>query len=102
MALHVGLSHPARLAGVVGLSCYEVDGSARPGPANQHTPVFMAHGRADPLVVIERGQAARDHLRAQGYTVSWRDDPIQHEVCAEEIEALGAWMAPLLLGPGPD
>lgn len=96
MALHVGTCHPERLAGIVGLSCYAVEGSARPSAANRDTPVFVAHGRSDPLVVIERGVAARDQLLAAGYPVSWHDYPMQHEVCADEIEALGAWMTPLL------
>jgi phospholipase/carboxylesterase len=54
--------------------------------------VFQAHGSADPMVHIERGEALRDALRKVGCEVDWREYPMMHEVCLEEIEAIGAWM----------
>jgi phospholipase/carboxylesterase len=44
-------------------------------------------------VPIERGRAAADKLRELGYDVSWHAYPMQHQVCWEEIQELGAWMS---------
>jgi len=51
IALYAGLRHPARLAGIVALSTYLIDGSnlaAEASPANRDVPIFMAHGTQDP------------------------------------------------------
>jgi phospholipase/carboxylesterase len=55
-------------------------------------PVFMAHGRFDPVVVPARGEASRDALLALGYDVEWHDYPMDHSVCMEEIEDLNVWL----------
>ncbi|MFQ5878318.1 MAG: alpha/beta hydrolase [Acidobacteriota bacterium] len=104
MALHVGLGHPERLAGVVALSCYLV----RPGSigreigdANRGLPIFQAHGTEDPLVSLARGEEARDRLRELGYEVEWRTYPMGHEVHPREIQDIGAWLRRRLSGaPG--
>jgi phospholipase/carboxylesterase len=60
--------------------------------ANRGLPVFQAHGGSDPMVHIERGEALREKLVETGSEVTWHEYPMMHEVCLEEIEALGAWM----------
>jgi len=101
VALHVALRYPERLAGVLALSTYlageeslEVEASA----ANRETPIFQAHGDLDPMVPVERGQEARDRLRALGYAVHWKTYPMEHQVCPEEIEDVGRWLAERLSG----
>ncbi|HEX2531138.1 MAG TPA: dienelactone hydrolase family protein, partial [Burkholderiaceae bacterium] len=62
MALQTGLRHPEKLAGLLCLSGYvPLYGtvSEERSTANQDTPVFMAHGRADPIVPIERAEMSR-------------------------------------------
>jgi phospholipase/carboxylesterase len=49
----------------------------------------MAHGRADAVVHINRAEASRDYLKNLGYAVQWKDYPMQHSVCEEEIDDLG-------------
>ncbi len=96
MALHVGLRSPERLAGIAALSTYlvlEESLAEEVSEAQQETPVFQAHGTRDPVVSLERGQAAREWLAARGYGVEWHDYPMEHAVCPEEIEALGLWLA---------
>ena len=58
----------------------------------------MGHGRTDPVVQIARGTATRDALAQLGYTVEWHEYPMQHSVCAEEIEALRVWLGARLSG----
>jgi phospholipase/carboxylesterase len=52
----------------------------------------MAHGDADDIVVLARGEAARDALAALGYPVDWHSYSMGHEVCMEEVADLNAWL----------
>ncbi|TMH06120.1 MAG: alpha/beta hydrolase [Betaproteobacteria bacterium] len=99
VALHTGLRHPARLAGIAALSTYLVladrltqDASS----ANKEVPIFMAHGTADPVVRFEWGEASRRALEAAGYRVEWHTYRMEHSVCLEEIADLGAWLRQVL------
>jgi phospholipase/carboxylesterase len=55
-------------------------------------PIFMAHGRQDAMVGIERGMAARDALKALGYDIAWHDYPMEHSMCMEEVTELNRWL----------
>jgi phospholipase/carboxylesterase len=79
---------PEKLAGVLVLSAYlpgESSFAAERLAANDATPIFMAHGKADDVLPIGLGTLSRDFLKAQGYAVEWHDYPMPHAVCAEEI-----------------
>ncbi len=95
VALAAGLCHAQKLAGIVALSTYlpiaEVLSRERHA-ANAATPIFWGHGRADPVVVMQRGVASRDLLQSLGYTVAWHTYPMAHAVCAEEIDDLRGWL----------
>lgn len=100
MALHTGLRFHAPLAGIVGLSGYlpvESTLAAEASVENRKTPVFLAHGSFDPVVTHAFGLAARDALIAKGYAVQWHEYPMQHQVCAEEIADIGAFLRGVLL-----
>ncbi|MCB9899261.1 MAG: alpha/beta hydrolase [Planctomycetes bacterium] len=101
IALAAGLRFPERLAGLMALSTYLVDedGLRRErSAANADVPVFAAHGTSDPMVPYERGEAGRDRLISLGYTVEWHAYPMQHQVCQEEIDDIGAWLRARLGG----
>ena len=79
---------PEKLAGVMVLSAYlpgESSFAEERLAANDTTPIFMAHGKADNVLPIGLGSLSRDFLKAQGYAVEWHDYPMPHAVCAEEI-----------------
>ena len=65
-------------------------------PASLQTPIFMAHGAADPVVPIARAQQSRDLLTGMGYKVEWHEYMMQHSLCQEEIDAIGAWLKKVL------
>ncbi|HEX3178341.1 MAG TPA: alpha/beta hydrolase-fold protein [Methylomirabilota bacterium] len=95
IALHAGLRHPARLAGIMALSTYLPLASsvaAEASAANRNVPIFMAHGELDSLIPIERARMSRNALQRAGYVVDWREYPMQHAVCAEEIADIAAWL----------
>jgi phospholipase/carboxylesterase len=95
MSLLVGLRHPRRLAGIIGLSGYlplaARTAEERSG-ANLDTPILLAHGRHDAVVPIARGAAARDALQALGHPVDWREYPIDHTVSLPEIGDVAEWL----------
>jgi phospholipase/carboxylesterase len=101
VALTAGLRHVDPLAGIVGLSTYLPLGdslAAEGTPANARTPVFLAHGTADPVIALAMGVLSRDALLAAGVPVDWHTYPMGHQVCVEEIEALRGWLGTRLHG----
>ena len=99
MALHTGLRHPERLAGVLALSCFlPLAGTlgAEAAPANRDVPIFMAHGADDDLIPMTRARRAHDALVGLGWQVVWHDYPMPHAVCAEEIADVAAWLHDVL------
>jgi phospholipase/carboxylesterase len=97
MALHVGLRHPERLAGLLALSGYLVlhDRIDRErSDANRTTPALVCHGLVDDVVPISAGRASAAALRASApeAPVAWHQYPIGHEVSAEELVTVGQWL----------
>lgn len=99
MALLTGLRHTERLAGIVGLSGYlplAATTAAERSAANAQTPVFLAHGSEDAVVVPARADATREALQALGQPVEWHSYRMGHSVCPQEIEDLGRFLARVL------
>jgi phospholipase/carboxylesterase len=99
IALQTGLRHPERIAGVMALSTYlPIAGkfSAEASPANRDAPIYMAHGSYDPIVPLARAEESRALLQSLGYAVQWREYPMPHSVCAEEVAEIGAWLSKVL------
>ena len=99
MALQTGLRYPEKLAGLMCLSGYlplSEKTEAERSSANQNTPIFMAHGSADPVVVLSRAQQSREGLKQLGYDIEWHEYRMQHSVCAEEVADIGSWLRKVL------
>ncbi|MFO1396680.1 MAG: alpha/beta hydrolase-fold protein [Burkholderiales bacterium] len=99
IALYAGLRHTARLAGIVALSTYLIDGeslAAEASPANRDVPIFMAHGTHDPVVRLAWAEASRAALVAGGWSVDWHTYPMEHSAVLEEIAAVGAFLRRVL------
>jgi len=99
IALHTGLRHAERLAGIVALSTYLVradDLAVEASAANREIPIFMAHGTQDPVVRLEWGEASRGALAANGYRVEWHTYGMPHSVVWDEIEAISTFLARVL------
>lgn len=95
ITLSAGLRQQAPLAGLVALSTYlpEVDAAAAQlvqGATAQ--PVFMAHGSADPVIPVQVAEHSLQVLQGLGFGVEWHRYAMAHQVCAEEIQALGDWL----------
>ncbi|HEY6482125.1 MAG TPA: alpha/beta hydrolase-fold protein [Steroidobacteraceae bacterium] len=95
IALFSGLRYPQKLAGIMALSCYlllESGLTAERAPANQGTPIFLAHGNQDPLLEVRRGLQARQWLQANGYAVQWHAYDMPHSVCPQEVADIADWL----------
>jgi phospholipase/carboxylesterase len=95
IALHTALRQTAPLGGVLALSSYLPLAETAPRELleqTKSTPVFMAHGRSDPIVPYALGVASRDALLKFGYAVEWHEYAMQHSVCGEELGDIAAWL----------
>ncbi|WCF27275.1 alpha/beta hydrolase [Xylella fastidiosa] len=97
VVLSIGLRCKASLAGLIALSTYLPDpnvvttttGLLSGSNAQQF---FIAHGHSDPVVPLVHGQCAAEVLRKLGFAVEWYTYTMAHQVCQEEIQALGDWL----------
>ena len=99
MALHTGLRHAHKLAGIMALSGYlPLAGTlaAERSSTNAATPIFMAHGTQDPVVQLPRAEASRDALKALGYAVDWHTYPMPHSLHPKEVADIGAFLRKVL------
>jgi len=100
MTLHTGLRLTEKLAGMICLSGYlplSNKFAAERQPANQHTPLFLAHGTFDPVIELARAEASRAILLELGYDISWKTYGMQHSVCLEEIADISRFLRGILV-----
>jgi phospholipase/carboxylesterase len=95
IALHLGLRLQERLAGIMALSTYVhnhehlVDEVSF---ASIDVPIFMAHGRADPMIPIARAVTSREAMTSLNYQIEWHEYAMGHQVCVEEIADISRWL----------
>lgn len=95
IALYTAMRQTASLDGVLALSTYLplAESAVREAQANTRaTPVFMAHGRNDPVIPYVLGTGSRDALQELGYAVEWHEYTMQHSVCEEELRDIETWL----------
>jgi len=95
MALYVGLRYTEKLAGIMALSAYLMFPErlhAECSQANSATPVFIGHGKQDPMVPFALGQAAQAELEQGQWPVEWHSYPIPHSVSQPESADIGRWL----------
>ena len=95
VALACALRRTTPLGGVIALSTYLPMPQrlvAETTAAARTQPVFMAHGRFDPVVPCAGGEASARQLAALGLPVDWHVYSMAHQVCGEEFADLAAWM----------
>jgi phospholipase/carboxylesterase len=100
MALQVGLRFPHKLAGIMALSGYlplAMSLNTEKHAANQQTPIFMAHGMYDTVVIPERAEASYALLEKMGYSVSWNEYPMEHSVNREELMDISRFLQSVLI-----
>jgi phospholipase/carboxylesterase len=99
VALHTGLRHEERLAGIVALSGYlpfAATLAAEAHRANAGTPIFLAHGTYDDVVPPHLGERTRAALTQAMYPVEWHAYPMPHSVCDAEVGDIGDFLRRVL------
>jgi phospholipase/carboxylesterase len=95
LALNTALYYPKPLAGILALSTFLVESENlgfEKAAVNAKIPIFICHGRQDTVLPMALGKAAFTTLKSAGYEVEWREYPMGHEVCIEEIQEIGSWL----------
>lgn len=95
MTLLTGLRYPEKLAGLICLSGYlplASRTSAERSEANQDIHILQTHGDFDPVVPIHIAQQSCEKLISLGYHVEWHQYPMAHQVCAEEVADINAFL----------
>ena len=99
MVLHTGLRHSERLAGIMALSGYlplAHTVTAERSAANQNTPIFMAHGVADTVVLLASAKGSHQTLSSLGYPVQWHSYPMPHSMHPQEISDISNFLQSVL------
>jgi phospholipase/carboxylesterase len=95
IALHLGTRYSKQLAGIMSLSSYMAMPetlSQQAHAANKTTPIFVGHGQQDDVVPMFLGHAASQTLQSNGYSVSWHEYRMQHNVCPQELRDISTWL----------
>jgi phospholipase/carboxylesterase len=91
-ALGLGAGRPAP-AGIIALSGFipTVEGWRPELEPRRAMPVWISHGRRDPVISVEFARAARDVLTAGGLDVTYEETESAHHVDPRAVAALPAW-----------
>ena len=56
-------------------------------------PIWIAHGRNDPVISIDFARAARERIEAAGLALSYHESDAAHQVDPRTLAELPAWIA---------
>lgn len=97
MALYTGIHFEKPLAGILALSTLlpSEDAIKNHAEANAKTPILMLHGTYDPVIPLALAQTTYEHLKKANLNVSLQEYPMEHQMCAEELEVITNWIKEL-------
>lgn len=94
MSLFSGLRSLKPLGGIVSLSGYLPLVSDCSSTLNKRTPIFIAAGRFDPIVLPAWTRQSYDWVLSQDFErVAWHEYPMEHSTCIQEIRDLAHWFS---------
>src|SRR5215204_1098945 len=99
MSLALLFARPEKVAGVVAMSgrLPRQELEQTPDPSTlAGKPVLVTHGLHDTVLPVEQGRAARDYLRELPVELTYREYPMGHEVSAESLRDVTAWLTKVL------
>ena len=98
MTYRCGLGRDDKFAGLIALSASLPDPQELEDrlPQRRTQPIFIAHGRSDPLVPAESAFKARRFLETAGYTPDYHEYDMAHEINLEVLKDLAPWIAQVL------
>ncbi|MGH3023283.1 MAG: alpha/beta hydrolase [Gaiellaceae bacterium] len=98
-SLGLAASRP-RPAGILAMSGFvpTVDGFELDLERSAGLPVSISHGTHDPVIGVAWGRDARERLEAAGAEVSYREDPVAHQIAPGALAQARAVLEAALLG----
>jgi phospholipase/carboxylesterase len=92
-AMALGDDRPA-VAGILAFSGFipVVDGWQPHLEDRRSTRVFIAHGRADPIIEVGFGRRARDLLESGGLAVDYHESDVPHTIDPDVLPAAAKWL----------
>jgi len=99
MALYTAVNNELPLAGIIFLSGYLPLSADCTAMLAKETPIFLASGKYDPVVLPAWTHLSQEWLTANGYNqITTRQYPMEHSICAEEIIDIATWLKPIVEG----
>ncbi|HWH11987.1 MAG TPA: phospholipase [Solirubrobacteraceae bacterium] len=98
-ALGLGPDRPAP-AGILAFSGFipTLDGWAPDLAGRTAVRAFVAHGRRDPVIVVDLAHRAVEVLEAAGIDVVYHESGVGHQIAPDALAAAGGWLS-ATLGP---
>jgi phospholipase/carboxylesterase len=100
MAHNLAIRWPERFAALVGIGTAFPDFLAERAAkreAYENLPVLIEHGRADEAISMSRARKSLDKLRELGFNVTFRDYDCGHEVAADGVRDMSAFLTEKVL-----
>jgi phospholipase/carboxylesterase len=98
MALHTATRYPKKLAGAANLSSYFPTVNTMPMDGiNAKLPVFFGYGNYDNVIPAALSEKTFQFFKSNGNPAERHAYDMQHNVCLEELKAIGAWIAKILV-----
>jgi len=94
VTLRYGLLRPESFAGLAVLSGFfrDADTIRDQLPAGRTQPIFMVHGRQDPMIPLESALKTKAFLEDAGYAPEYHEYDMPHTVSEEVLRDLAPWL----------
>ena len=93
VAYQAALSFPHRLGGLLAMSTYFATAdSIELADANRDIAIEVHHGNFDPVVPETLGKTGAERLKGMGYKVNYRQYPMAHALCPQQVSDIGKWL----------
>ena len=99
LAYALALREPARFAGLVALSSWLPAAAPLASGAADRLSALVHHGARDELIDVARGRESVEHLRGWRIPVTYREFDMGHEITADSLADLSAWLEDKILSP---
>ena len=94
VAYQAALSFPQPLGGLLAMSTYFATAdSIELADANRDIAIEVQHGNFDPVVPESLGKNAVERLKEMGYKANYRQYPMAHALCPQQVSDIGKWLS---------
>jgi len=95
MSLAVALTQPEKVAGVIAMSgrlLAEIKPKIAEADRLRNLSILMTHGLHDPVISIKDARAANDYLSRLPVQLTYREYSMGHQITAECLKDIVAWL----------